>query len=178
MTHRIVNESPIGVVVVRKGGNGSDGPFQRILIPVDGSRFSRFAAEVAFAYAGATGAEATVLHVAHEQRMTSGSIPVPSRREAQPLAGAGTRAREIRRQIEEGLGPVAAPQGARMQIRILTSGSPGDTIIHESHTGHYDLLILGSENKMLGRPLFSGQGTAEIVERAGCTTAVVLWGSP
>ena len=36
------------------------------------------------------------------------------------------------------------------------------------------LLVLGAENKMLAQPLFFGQGTAAIVERAGCTTAVIV----
>jgi nucleotide-binding universal stress UspA family protein len=172
LTLRVVDESPTGVVVVRRGERGSDGPFRRLLVAIDGSRSSRYAAEVAFAYAGATDAEVTVLHVANEHRLAAGSIPVASRREAHPLIR--ERTREIERQMEQALGPLAAPHGARMQMRILASGSPGETIIDESLSGHYDLLILGSEKRMLGQPLFFGRGTAEILDRAGCTTAVVL----
>jgi nucleotide-binding universal stress UspA family protein len=64
-----------------------------------------------------------------------------------------------------------------MTVRIRASGAPGEIIIGESRSGHYDLLVIGAENKQLARPLFFGQGTAEIVARAGCTTVVVLPGT-
>jgi nucleotide-binding universal stress UspA family protein len=175
LVRRIVEESPIGVVVVRQGEDGSEGPFRRILVPVDGSRFSRYAAEVAFAYAGATGADVTVLHVANEHRLAPGSIPVSNRRDARALAW--DRTRDIERQLEQAFSPLAGPHGARLETRVFASGSPGQTIIDESRSGRYDLLILGSENKMLGRPLLFGQGTAEIVESSRCATAVVLRGT-
>ncbi len=50
-------------------------------------------------------------------------------------------------------------------------------IIGESRSGDYDLLVLGTETKLLGQPFFIGQGTAEIAELAGCTTAIVLPGA-
>ena len=175
LAQQVVGASPIGVVVVRQGGDPGEVVFRRALVPFDGSLFARFAAELAFAYAGATGATVTVLHVVDERRLTSGSIPVPDRRDAH--AHVRGRARELELRIEEELGPLAAAQGAEIMTRILASGSPGETIIDESRSGHYDLLVLGAENKVLGRPLFSGQGTAEIVDRAGCTTAIVLRGA-
>jgi nucleotide-binding universal stress UspA family protein len=64
-----------------------------------------------------------------------------------------------------------------MTVRILGSAAPGDIIIGESRSGYYDLLVVGAENKQLARPLFFGQGTADLVARAGCTTAVVLPGA-
>lgn len=179
LAQRVVQDSPVGVVVVRqacpRNGEAGGTTFRCILLPVDGSRFSRYAAEVAFAYAGATGASVTVLHVTDERRLAYGSIPVPERRDAHALARDQSRDLEV--QIEEELGPVATAHGARMTTRILASGSPGETIVAESRSGHYDLLVVGSENKMLGRPLFFGQGTADILEQAGCTTAVVLGGA-
>lgn len=175
LAREVVASSPVGVVVVRQGAEPGEGEFPRLLVPFDGSLFSRYAAELAFAYAGATGAAVTVLHVVNEHRLTSGSIPVPHRRDSHALVRG--RARELERRIQKELGPIAATQGARITPRILSSGSPGETIIDESRSGHYDLLILGAENKLLGGPLFAGQGTAEIVDRAGCTTAVVLRGT-
>jgi nucleotide-binding universal stress UspA family protein len=61
-----------------------------------------------------------------------------------------------------------------MDVRVLASGDPGGTILEVAHTDDIDLLVLGGENKMLEQPLFFGQGTASIVERAECTTAVVV----
>jgi hypothetical protein len=59
---------------------------------------------------------------------------------------------------------------------VLASGAPREIIIGESLSGDYDLLVLGTETKLLGQPFYIGQGTAEIAERAGCTTAIVLPG--
>ena len=53
-------------------------------------------------------------------------------------------------------------------------GAAGETIVEESESGQYDLLVLYAEDKVFGRPLFFGQGTATILDRAGCTTAVLI----
>jgi Kef-type K+ transport system membrane component KefB/nucleotide-binding universal stress UspA family protein len=175
LAQRIVRDSPIPVVILQRARDSANGTFRRLLVPVDGSVFSRYAADLAFAYAAATGAEVRVLHVVNESRLTPGSIPVRDRRE--PVKPTGDEMRELETQIGAELGPLAAARGVAMSVRILASASPAEIIIGESHSGYYDLLILGSENKLIGRPLFFGQGMAEIMERAGCATAVVLPGS-
>ena len=149
--------------------------FRSLLVPVDGGVLSRYAAELAFAYAGATSSDVRVLHVVNRQRFASGSIPVPEPADRPELARA--RVEELEAQIERELGPLAAAHGARMTVRILASAAPGEIIIGESRSGYYDLLIIGAESKQFARPLFFGQGTAEIVARAGCTTVVVLPGA-
>jgi nucleotide-binding universal stress UspA family protein len=192
---RIVRDCPVPLVLVRDtptevdlraagkraiargdtGGAGESTSFRSLLVPFDGSIFSRYAAELAFAYAGATCSDVRVLHVVNEQRLVSGSIPVPERADRHELARA--RVKELEAQLERELGPLAAAHGARMTVRILASAAPGEIIIGESRSGYYDLLVLGAQNKQLARPLFFGQGTAEIVARAGCTTVVVLPGT-
>lgn len=187
---RVVGECPVPVVLVHRvpspdradlGGSGPDRSdarsttFRRLLLPVDGSAVSRQASELAFAYAGATGASVRVLHVVDAFRLASGSMPVADRRDHHELHR--ERVAEIELWIRTELGPLAASHGATFDVRVLGSGAPGEAIIAESRSGSYDLLVLGAENKQLARPLFFGQGTADIVERAGCTTAVVLPGA-
>jgi nucleotide-binding universal stress UspA family protein len=193
---RVVRECPVPVVLVHRAeeragdgiaeapprtrpatasATGADAPFRSLLVPVDGSAVSRHAAELAFAYAGAAGAVVRVLHVLDEVRLASGSLPVLDRRDHHELAR--ERVEELEGLIRAELGPLAASHGANMSIRILASAAPGEVIIGESRSGYYDLLVLGAENKQLARPLFFGQGTAEIVERAGCATIVVLPGA-
>ena len=146
--------------------------FDRIVVPVDGSVFARQAAEFAFAYAGATGAEVTLLHVVDETRVLTGSLPVSDQRTARVLDEQEETSAEVR--IRENFVGVAAAYDAAWDVRVLGSGDPSATIIEESRSDRCDLLVLGAENKMLAQPVFFGQGTAAIVDRAGCTTAVVV----
>ncbi len=188
---QIVRTSPIPVVIVR--GREADQPwdddsargatptgesegmsFHRILVPVDGSIFSRYAAELAFAYAGATGAKVRILHVLSKSWLTEGSIPVIDRRDHEARR---SQIEQAEKEIRQELDPLAAAYQTSFAIRVLSSGAPREIIIGESRSGDYDLLVLGTETKLLGQPFFIGQGTAEIAERAGCTTAIVLPGA-
>jgi nucleotide-binding universal stress UspA family protein len=173
LTRRIVEGTPVPVVIVRSPA-GPPPPLRsgHILVPVDGSVFSRHAVEFAFAYAGAAGGRVTLLHVVHATDLASGSFPVRDRRAAR-VAGSEETA-ELEARLERELGPVAERFGAHFSTRIVTGGSPGETIVAETESGYFDLLVLGAENKLLGQPLFFRQGTAEILERAGCATAVVV----
>lgn len=158
----------------RHSATGPAAPFRRLLVPVDGSVFSRHAAELAFAYAGSAGAKVRVLHVLSKSWLTEGSIPVTDRRDHEVRRA---RIDEAEQQIRTELEPLAAAYGTSFAIRVLSSGAPREIIIGESRSGDYDLLVLGTETKLLGQPFFIGQGTAEIAERAGCTTAIVLPGA-
>jgi Kef-type K+ transport system membrane component KefB/nucleotide-binding universal stress UspA family protein len=172
LTQRILKDSPVPVVIVRRSSEPLPATAVRLLVPFDGSLFSRYAAEFAFAFAAAAKGHVTVLHVVDEARITSSSLPVTERRVAQtadPLEAA-----DLELQLRLALGAAAARHGATFSTRIVTGGSPGETIVSESRSDYHDLLVLGAENKLLGAALFFGQGTAEILERAGCTTSVVV----
>ncbi len=187
---QIVRKAPVPVVIVRGGesylpwssddaveartGPAGVTPFRRLLVPVDGSIFSRYAAELAFAYAGASGARVRVLHVLSKSWLTEGSIPVTDRRDHEARRA---HIEQAERDIRQELDPLAAAYQTSFAIRVLSSGAPREIIIGESRSGDYDLLVLGTETKLLGQPFFIGQGTAEIAERAGCTTAIVLTGT-
>jgi nucleotide-binding universal stress UspA family protein len=186
----IVRRAPLPVVIVRgsdivqpldvegRAGDAASaaaGPlFRRLLVPVDGSIFSRYAAELALAYAGAADARVRILHVLTKTRLGEGSIPVADRRDHHDARR--RLIEQAEQQIRRDLEPLAAAYDASFTIRVLTSGAPREIIIGESRSGDYDLLVLGTETKLLGQPFFIGQGTAEIAERAGCTTAIVLPG--
>jgi Kef-type K+ transport system membrane component KefB/nucleotide-binding universal stress UspA family protein len=186
----IVRTVPVPVVIVRDrapdqpwSGDEDGAPrpvptdgtamFRRLLVPVDGSVFSRYAAELAFAYAAAAGAKVRILHVISKALLTEGSIPVTDRRDHEARRA---RIEQAEQQIRQELAPLAAAYQTNFAVRVLSSGTPREIIIGESRSGDYDLLVLGTETKLLGQPFFIGQGTAEIAERAGCTTAIVLPG--
>ena len=158
--------------IIVRSAEAPPAAFRRILVPVDGSVFSRYAAEFAFSYADATKAHVTLLHVLNEARVLTGALAIPESREPHTLGEA--QERKIEERIRADYGTLAAAHHSEWDIRILASGDPGDTIIRETNADFYDLLVLGAENKMLAQPLFFGQGTAAIVERSRCTTAVVV----
>lgn len=169
---RIVPGIRLPIVIVRGGVAAPPESFGRILVPHDGSVFSRAAAEFAFAYGAAAGSRITILHVLDETRVVTGTVVAPEAREAH----APGRALEdrITVHIRESFASLAAANGLAFEVRVLASGDPGGTILEIARTDDIDLLVLGGENKMLEQPLFFGQGTASIVERAECTTAVVV----
>ncbi|HEY0970843.1 MAG TPA: cation:proton antiporter [Gemmatimonadales bacterium] len=159
-------------VIVRSADTPLPEHFRRVLVPVEGSAFSRFAAEFAFTYAASANARVTLLHVLNEARVLTGALTIPESRAAHSLEE--SQEETLAAKIREDYGTLSAAEGASWDVRILASGDPAGTIIEETHSEHYDLLVMGAENKMLAEPLFFGQGTAAIVERAGCTTVVVV----
>lgn len=172
MLTEVLRETTLTSVIVRATEGGVPAHFERILVPIDGSVFSRVAAEFAFALARAAGASVTLLHVIDETRIVAGSLPVPDTRTAHVLEE--TEEVRVAQRLREDFAALAETHGIALDVRVLGSGDPSGTIIRESWSGMTDLVVLGAENKMLSQPLFFGQGTASIVERAGCTTAVVV----
>ena len=169
---RIVPGVRLPIVIVRSGTPEPPACFGRILVPNDGSVFSRAAAEFAFAYGASAGSRITILHVLNETRVATGTLVAPEAREAHAPGRALDD--QITAHIQQSFEPIAAASGVSFEVRVLASGDPGGTILDVARTDDIDLLVLGGENKMLEQPLFFGQGTASIVERAECTTAVVV----
>ncbi len=168
----VLGQAVLPTVIVRAADGGIPDRFAQILVPVDGSVFSRVAAEFALAYARAATAQVTLLHVIEERRTVGGSIPLPDQRVAHVLDD--EQAAAVIAHLRADFDVLAAAYGLSINVRVLGSGDPSGTIIGESQRGQFDLLVLGAENKLLSQPLFFGQGTAAIVEHAGCTTAVVV----
>lgn len=169
LARRIVGRAPVPVVVLQSRGQptgAEPGRFRRILVPVDGSVFSRYAVELAAAYASATDAEIDLLHVLVRGAEAEAAVHV-----------------DLTSQLAQIVGQLAVPAPSesgsesptgRVSVRVARHERPAEQIIAESQSGRYDLLVIGAETRLLGRPSLFGQGTAEIVERAGCSTAVVL----
>ena len=170
VTGRVVAASRVPVVLVRAAAELPTS-FCRVLVALDGSVFSRAAAEFAFAYASAANADVTLLHVVNESRVAIGAVAMPESRasHAIPMAEQAELEGHIRAEYES----FAAGSGA-FEVRVVASGDPTETIADVANAGGFDLLVLGAENKLLAQPLFFGQGTAAIVGRAECTTAVVV----
>ncbi|MHB0947506.1 MAG: cation:proton antiporter domain-containing protein [Gemmatimonadaceae bacterium] len=171
-TTRVLTESKLPAVVVRSSAEPPPDTFVHLLVPLDGSVFSRAAAEFAFSYARAVHAEVTLLHVLNETRVSSGSVAIPDVHESHAVA-VGERI-VLERHIREEFASLCGGEEVQCDVRVLASGDPTATIVEFANAGAFDLLVVGGENKRLTQPLFFGQGTAAIVDRTQCTVAVVI----
>src|SRR5690606_15988940 len=104
--------------------------FERLLVPVEGSSFSRFAAEFAFAYAAAVGARVTVLHVLNEARVLTGALTIPESRSAHAVDE--SQEETLAARIRADYGTVADAATVEWDVRVLASGDPAGTIIEQS----------------------------------------------
>jgi K+:H+ antiporter len=168
---RIVSGAAMPVVIVR-GGEPWAQPTGRVLVPLDGSIFSRAAGEFAFAYAASAKLHVTLLHVLSETRVSTGTLASPERRDSHAV-GHGLEA-TIAARIRGDFARLAEDGAVEYDVRLLASGDPSGTILEVTRSEGFDLLVLGAENKLLSRPSFFGPGTAAIVDGAECTTAVVI----
>jgi nucleotide-binding universal stress UspA family protein len=168
---KVVAGTSTPVVIVRSAENPT-GPTGRVLVPLDGSIFSRAAAEFAFAYASARSLQVTLLHVMTETRVATGTLATPERRDSHAV-GHGVEA-SVAAKIRADFARLAEDGRVPYEVRLLASGDPTGTIVEVARAEGFDLLVLGAENKLLARPLFFGQGTTMIVDSADCTTAVVI----
>jgi Kef-type K+ transport system membrane component KefB len=176
LTDRVLEGAKMPAVVVRAGAEPPQ-TFSRLLVPLDGSVFSRAAAELAFAYARSAEAEVTLLHVVNETRMSSGSVAMPEVHEAHSV-GADERA-DVEQHIRAEYAPRGAENGVAYDVRVLASGDPTTTIVEFANTGAFDLLLVGADHKRLTQPVFVGQGTAALMDRVECAVAVVVpWLGP
>jgi nucleotide-binding universal stress UspA family protein len=171
LARHVVREASIPVAIIRRSLT-TGAPFQRLLVPVDGSVLSRYAAEFAFRYASAAGADVTLYHVIDETTLEPGRLGTVERKTA--FVQLNQRINEMREQLTRTLGPLASAWNVTFATRVRSSDAPGETIIAEASSGYYDLLVMGAENRVFDLPLFHGQGTGEVVERAACTTVVVM----
>jgi nucleotide-binding universal stress UspA family protein len=154
LARRVISEAPLPVVIVQSRSPAGDACFGHILLPVDGGVYSRYAAELALAHAAGVGATVEVLHVVPDQGLADDA--------------------EI--ELQALLGSLGTMDRSAVTVRVACHPRPAELIVAESQSGRYDLLVVGAETRLLGRPTLFGQGTAEIIDRAGCSTAVVLPG--
>ncbi len=195
MLEELVEQAPCHLAVLKPVGQPS-GEFKRLLVPVDGSVFTRAAVEFAVLYAERAGAEITLLFLS-ERRPHA----VAYADEAQSLAGDSTGA--IPRMTAEGepaTGPISASasdgleddETASLEAR-LTRISPvfkasrlrptllsrsydpvRSAVAAEAATGKYDLIVLGTENRAIRNRLFFGYENERLLRESPVSLMLVV----
>jgi nucleotide-binding universal stress UspA family protein len=168
---RLVDKAPCHVAIVKQRGEPDAAP-SRLLVPVDGSFFSRAAVEFAVRYAEGRGEEAavTIAYVSESREAAAAAGPQPE--------GFDSALRAMNALSEEGglekLSPVFKTSKVRVRVIVKDAEPFGHPILDEVATGSYDLIVLGAENRAIHHRLFFGHDNERLVEESAISVVLVV----
>jgi nucleotide-binding universal stress UspA family protein len=165
VVEQVVSEAPCHVAVMKAPVRGLE--YRRILVPVDGSVASRLAVELALRYAEGTGAE-LALAVLTERR--------PQVAAYADMSGTHVPA-EVRATSEEELQRISIAFRAsdvKPNILHLAFDPRSSAISQEVERGHYDLVVLGAENRAIQHRLFFGYENERLIRGTRIPVIVVV----
>ncbi len=144
--------------------------FDKLLVPVDGSRSALKAAALAGEVARRFDSQVTLLHVQYLPATVLAAsgmagMVAPDRATAEALEEA---AREVLRAARESL---ALPEGRVTQEVLL--GHPAETICRVAEEGGYDLVAMGSRGLSEVRAFFLGSVSDKVSHHAPCPVLIV-----
>jgi nucleotide-binding universal stress UspA family protein len=131
--------------------------FQRVLVPVDGSRYMSGVVAHAIAIAKKTGCSLTFLYVVNVEPATSLELE---------------KQKENSTRIPEECRRKAAAEDVSALSRIEV-GSPAETIVEIAVRERFDLIIIGSRGHSRLKTLFVGSVADEVMEQASCPVLLV-----
>jgi nucleotide-binding universal stress UspA family protein len=188
---KLVAEAPCHVAIVKHRG-GSNGAFgRRLLVPIDGSFFSRVAVEFAIRYAEGVGEGSEVTMAVVTESGGSSIRPESPNLRAKPITGrsmtavAPGRANSVMLMMDslaqdgglEKLSPVfkATKIKTRVIVRQPTEAGPDRLpILSEANSGRYDMVVLGAEHRAIHYRLFFGYDNERLVEESQITVVLVV----
>jgi Kef-type K+ transport system membrane component KefB/nucleotide-binding universal stress UspA family protein len=174
----LVRTSPCPTMVVSHG-EPRRWPPRRILVPTNGSKASRKAAELAFALIG-NGSHPAEAGVAGEESSDDAKVVflqvvVDSSR---PLSLESRESRHSERivtvrQIVEGLAQEATDRGIRGSGEVLWGSDPESMILDYAKRNSMDLILLGTDVRPGSHRLFLGPRVEWVLEHAECPVVVL-----
>jgi Kef-type K+ transport system membrane component KefB/nucleotide-binding universal stress UspA family protein len=171
LVDRVVQEAPCTTLVVKSHLPVPKGevcsitaqPIRHILVPTIGSESSKNAVEVASAIAAQTQALLTLVHVINLPQV---EYILYDQRTLDPVV-------EIAQQIVEHQVEVARNLGAEVEFKVLKGASPEREILNFARKEQVDLIILGSNIRMITGRVFFGHRVDAILSQANCPVAVL-----
>lgn len=170
LVDRIVQEAPCATLVVKshlplhQGETCATDPqaIRHLLVPTIGSEYSNKAVEVASVLAAQMNALLTLVHVINLPQVEY----IYNQQTLDPV-------KDIALQIVEHQADIARNLGANVQLRLLKGSSPEREILKFAHTERVDLIVLGSNIRMMTGRVFFGHGVSAILNQANCPVAVL-----
>ena len=154
---RVIGYSPCDVLMIPEQSVVN---FSRILVGIDGSRYSMEAGERALDLAAAFGGEVhalSVLDIPLERSMLYGVVKAAEQKQFAPLQ-------------------TLAERGQRLGVRVRTEireGSPYTTIVKYSQDKEVDLIVLGSYGRTALGDILMGSVVERVASLSALPTLVV-----
>lgn len=172
LVDRVVQEAPCATMVVKsnlpmpkdKASLITYQAIRHILVPTVGTEYSKKAVEVASTIAAQTGALVTLVHVINLRQVEY--ILFDTQQTLKPFT-------DIAQQIVEPQAEIGRSLGASVKTRVLTGTSPQREILTFARTEHVDLIILGSNIRLITGRVFFGHLVDAILSKTTCPVAVV-----
>lgn len=139
VAERVVRGAKCHILIARKM-TGGDEPFKHILVPVDGSKDSEYAAQFASSFAHRTSASLTVFHVIHNGKKMQKGTEITEK----ALDAAKTKNITVESQISEG-------KISQEILNEIDSKSIDLTVIGYTGKGRISRMILGSVSEKVIR---------------------------
>jgi nucleotide-binding universal stress UspA family protein len=163
VTSQVILDAPCDVLVVKRPCNECTGSYQSLLVPYDGSEFSKKALRRAGEMAKADGGQVTVLYVIprYEEMMEfyrSDSIKKSLHAEAEKILGEAKK-------IADGLGI-----SVRTEVR---EGHASDVIVAAAQKLENDLIAMGTYGWKGVNNAIMGSTTNRVIAHASCPVLVV-----
>lgn len=154
------------------------GMFTKILVPVDGSKYSRDAAQYAVGIAKLSGAKVIALHVVHlptyafaysgAEGVSPVAIPTPL-----PLTLTDDEKKAARRIVDDAK-ELCEKAGVEVETKIIERHpSVPDAIIQFAEENGVDLIIMGTKGRTGIKRFLLGSVTESVVHHAHCPVLVV-----
>ena len=171
LVDKIVQDAPCATMVVKshlpqpKGESCmiSPQPLGHILVPTVGTEYSKNAVEVASTIAAQTKALVTIINVVNFPHL---EYILYEHRTRNPVL-------EIARDLLEQQAEIGRQLGAEVNIRVLRGSSPAREILNFAQEEGVDLIILGTNIRMVTGRVFFGHGVDTILSKAHCPVAVI-----
>jgi Kef-type K+ transport system membrane component KefB/nucleotide-binding universal stress UspA family protein len=165
VVEHVVGAAPCHVAILKTPALAEG--YRNLLVPVDGSVGSRLAVELALRYAESTGAELT-LAVLTERRPQAAAYADMSGTHVLAESPA-TGDEELAR-----ISVVFRASPVKPSIIHLAFDPRSSPVAQEVEKGHYDLVVLGTENRAVQHRLFFGYENERLIRAARVPVLVVV----
>ena len=167
---RVVQASPCATMIVKShmiqsvGESCSIQKFQNILVPTVGSEYSNYAVEIACTIAAQTQGTVTLINVVNVPKV---EYVLLDRRQIDSMKDVALDM--VNQQAELG-----RSLGAQVNTLVMRGEIPEQTVLKYAQTHQVDLIIIGSNLRMVTGRVFLGHRVDAILDRAHCPVAVVV----